>query len=104
MHGVSVPHRQKQHEQMAAPTRDEQSSDRGQRGKDQAFNEKLLQQTSPPGAHRDADGDFMPSRERSDKQKVADVGASNQEHKNHDNEHGFERGKQVSRVIEWGLP
>jgi len=100
----SVAHRQEQHEQVTAPARDEESAGCCQRGKDQPFDEKLLQQASPPGAHRHADSDFMPSRKRPDKQEVADVGAGDQKHKNYNNEHGFERGEQVSRVIERRLP
>ena len=89
---------------MAAPARDEESAGCGESRKNQAFDEKLLQQAPSPGAHCNADGDFMSSRERADEQQVADIGAGDQKHENHDNEHGFECREQVSRVIEWCLP
>ncbi len=103
-HGNAGARGEKQNEGVTAPVRDEESAGRGESREDEAFGDQLLQEPATVGADCDANGHFMAASERPDEQQIADVGAGNQENKNHYCEHDAEGWKESAGIVEWRLP
>src|SRR5712672_3141842 len=104
VHGHATARGKKQHECVTAPVSDEESAGCSKGGEDQACGEKLLQQTGATGADGESNSHFVASREGADQEEVTDVGAGDEQDKNHYREHDFQGGEQSVRIVEWSLP
>ena len=94
IHPPAAARREQQHEQVAAPVRQQESAGRGERRENHSFGEKLLQQPAASGADRQPDRHLMPAPEGPDQQQIADVRARDEEHRNHHGERDSKRREQ----------
>ena len=64
----------------------------------------MSDQPETSGADRQANRHLLLPRERPDEQQIADIGAGDEQYRQHDDERDGQRRQQSARVVERGLP